>query len=141
MDCVPNESKTACCVCGWKPRKPLPKFPRRACPVGESGISKDDVAKAAESLGVTPADAWKFCKAIVRWIKAGRPKRTPEEVARLYAETCAVCKPHFVPCKDGDGGRCQICRCNVSALAVGPGLTTPGNKITMATEHCPAGKW
>ena len=73
----------------------------------------------------------RYGKAVARWVKAGRPVRTPDEVARIYDDLCR-------PCDDFDVEKetCKVCGCPVrkSAKAL-------RNKIGMATEHCPGEKW
>jgi hypothetical protein len=70
-----------------------------------------------------------YVRAVARWIAAGRPVRSPAEVARLHATYC-------LPCDHYDAGRCRACGCRVRPA--GPAL---GNKLRMQTEVCPAGKW
>ena len=80
----------------------------------------------------TPTTIKKVCKwikAINRWIKAGRPSRTDEEVSRLVA-ICKQCK-HYSP-----EGRCRACGC-----AISHGAWAVMNKARMATEDCPKNKW
>jgi len=69
-------------------------------------------------------------KAIRRWLKYGRPVRNPRQIRRLW-RTCKRCE-HF----DEPKGACSICQCrvNLSSLAM-------ANKLAMATEACPVGKW
>ena len=69
--------------------------------------------------------------AVWEWAKAGFPRRTDEEVDRFLA----ICRE---PCDryDEEKGRCKTCGCNVNRKRV-----ALVNKIRMATEHCPAGKW
>jgi hypothetical protein len=66
--------------------------------------------------------------ALTRWIAAGRPVRTPEKQAELFA-ICEAC-PHFLR-GSGDLHGCGICGC---------GLKKSGgilNKLKWATESCP----
>lgn len=64
-----------------------------------------------------------------RWIAAGRPVRTTEEMARLH-EICTACE-HF------SGASCKLCGC-----AIHPSRKWL-NKLSWATEHCPLdeAKW
>ncbi len=73
----------------------------------------------------------KYALAVAKWVKAGRPVRDQAEVDRIFHELCR-------PCRDFDGGRgsCQMCGCKVNHS--GGALR---NKISMATESCPRGKW
>jgi hypothetical protein len=91
-----------------------------------------EVAEAAEHLGLTLADVKHWAGAILKWRKAGYPTRTDEEVARIAA-LCKGCE-HY---RDTWlGGRCAKCGCRVNESSI---VVT--NKIRMATEDCPLGKW
>jgi len=70
-----------------------------------------------------------YTKAIVDWIKAGRPARSPSLTEQIFYSIC-------LPCSDYDEGACRICGCVVSPIG-GPLL----NKIAMATQHCPKNLW
>jgi hypothetical protein len=65
--------------------------------------------------------------AVTRWIKAGRPKRTDEEINNIYENHCKKCDWY-----DAKSSRCKGCGCRV----VPKGLALV-NKLKMATEHCP----
>ena len=80
-------------------------------------------------LGLTVEDVKSYAKAVVHWMAAGYPERTNEEVENLYMTYCE-------PCKHRVDTRCAKCRCRVSKI--GPALT---NKLRMATEACPDGKF
>lgn len=71
-----------------------------------------------------------YGKAVKRWIVAGRPTRSKEEVKRIY-DLCASCNWF-----DSESQRCKGCGCNVKpkGLAI-------FNKIKMLTEHCPRRLW
>ena len=73
--------------------------------------------------------AYRYTRALSRWIKAGRPVREEAEIKRIF-ETCCE------PCEDYEEGTCRHCGCRVN-------LTTVAtlNKIAMATEECLVGKW
>lgn len=71
----------------------------------------------------------RYGRALARWIKAGRPSRSSEEICGIYTTHCRECDRF-------DEGRCGECGCNVN-LQTMPML----NKIAMATEHCPLEKW
>jgi hypothetical protein len=62
---------------------------------------------------------------MARWIAAGRPTRTQEQIDTILAIHCEPCE-HF---KDGACGKCG-CRINKSPEAW-------RNKLAMATEPCP----
>jgi hypothetical protein len=99
----------------------LPPEQCDVCTVAESG------ATSAPSLPRLPRRILSYAEAVTAWIAAGRPVRTDEEVARLYAEACSPCAP---------SDRCPYCGCRVAQD--GYALT---NKLKMATEHCPRGLW
>jgi hypothetical protein len=73
-----------------------------------------------------------YAVALLRWAAAGRPGRTDEEVAAIFA----ICEP----CEqwNADKAACKICGCNVSLKG-----WAIRNKARMATEHCDAtpSKW
>lgn len=77
------------------------------------------------------AKAIRYAKAVRKWIAAGRPARKPEEVATIYRNECVSCENY-----KRDRSVCGICGCRVAEL--GPPLC---NKVAMATEFCPLGKW
>lgn len=69
-----------------------------------------------------------YSRAIAKWVKAGRPRRSDGEVAAIL-EICHRCSLF-------ENGGCKKCGCRVntrkSALA---------NKLRMATESCPIDRW
>ena len=73
----------------------------------------------------------RYARAVARWIKAGRPVRTAEEVERIHTEHC-------LPCEwlNQETSSCRRCGCKVSrskkALV---------NKVRVATESCPVKRW
>jgi hypothetical protein len=75
---------------------------------------------------------WFYKEAIIRWNKAGRPKRSDEEVKELLEGHCKAGCSWFDPEK----GRCKGCGC-----AVSEGSLAIFNKLRMGTEHCPQEKW
>jgi hypothetical protein len=72
-----------------------------------------------------------YAKAVGRWAGAGRPVRDEGEVRRIFERLCRP-RERF----DGRRGTCKVCGCRVRKS--GSALV---NKIKMATEHCPEGKW
>lgn len=66
----------------------------------------------------------RFMSARDKWIKAGRPERTDEEVAHIYD---AFCKP----CKFLQNGSCKLCGCLINRER------KYLNKLRWATEQCP----
>ena len=74
---------------------------------------------------------WFYKEAIIRWNKAGRPKRSDEEVKELLNGHCKTCSWF-----DSEKSRCKGCGC-----AVSEGSIAIFNKLRMGTERCPQGKW
>ena len=72
-----------------------------------------------------------YAAALAKWLSRGRPRRSPEEVRRIYTEVCTLCE--YI---SESGRTCKLCGCR---LGLSPNATT--NKIVMATESCPVGKW
>ena len=72
-----------------------------------------------------------YLTALRRWVKAGRPTRTDADVEAILAEHCRPCEQY-----DAQHQACNECGCRVTAGAVA--IT---NKLRMATETCPLGKW
>lgn len=81
---------------------------------------------------VGPRDAARFIVAYYDWVRAGRPRRTPEQVKELYA-ICQSC-PRFNPkgWTTFGRGRCDLCLCHIS-----PDATRDMNKLIWPTEGCP----
>ena len=121
--------------CDWKARKKDERYRLKCRRCGTVRISKTTkYRRLCPESKETPPPIQRlrsYAKATARWIAAGRPKRSDSEVTRIYDEVCT-------PCSDFDKEResCRICGCRVSksrrALL---------NKLRMATESCPAGKW
>ena len=114
-------SDNRCVYCGWQWKRDTP-FPRRNCD------NPPDLRPAAKKLGIRTIHIKHFAQALIRWTAAGMPMREQAEVERLEA----VCRE----CKHYRNGRCAKCGCCVSKSRV-----AVRNKIKMATENCPAGKW
>jgi hypothetical protein len=73
--------------------------------------------------------AVRYAGAVARWVAAGSPERSADEVERIFD---TICKP----CEFFREGSCRTCGCRVARS--GAALL---NKIKMATEKCPKGKW
>lgn len=69
--------------------------------------------------------------ALRRWAAHGCPTRTKEERAELFETHCQGCDRY-----DPKKGICKNCGCNVNAT--GAPIV---NKLAMATEHCPLGRF
>jgi len=75
--------------------------------------------------------AMSYAEAVIEWTAAGRPERCKEEVERIFNDLCMPCKSF-----DEERQRCRRCGCRVT----GGGFAFI-NKIKMATQNCPIGKW
>ena len=73
---------------------------------------------------------YRYTRALTRWIKAGRPIREQNEILEIY-EICQQCRA-----LDTTTNSCKNCGCRIANHS-NPLL----NKIAMATERCPVGKW
>ena len=112
-----------CSACGYLYRHASEQPPRRNCPRAVA------LQPAAERLGIRLSDIGHYAGALARWTLAGFPVRTDAEIERIERELCRPCDRYVA-------GRCAECGCRVngSRLAV-------VNKVAMATERCPKGKW
>ena len=70
--------------------------------------------------------------AIRQWVAQGCPNRTPEEIKNLYETHCLNCDR-----RDPETDSCKNCGCALSATTLEP----LKNKLAMATEHCPLGRF
>ena len=124
-----------CINCGFRTsvmRRP-PSSIRRKCNPG----------RKPRQLPSTTTQVVRYLSAVERWRLAGQPERTDDHVREIL-ETCCI------PCEYFERGRCthSNCGCNVRAPEeeqetllgrfVHRGLS---NKLRMATERCPLGKW
>lgn len=71
-----------------------------------------------------------YAKAVTKWFANGRPVRSDEEVGKLL-DICKGCE-HY----NAERSACKICGCNLNLSQ-----NAMVNKLRMATEHCPIGKW
>ena len=74
--------------------------------------------------------AWNYAQALARWIAEGRPTRPPAEIQRIL-EICRACSKY-----DPKEEICRQCGCRTNELK-----QAWRNKLAMATETCPLGKW
>lgn len=72
-----------------------------------------------------------YMGATTNWVSSGMPERSDEECLNILNNFCIKCE-HYDKAK----GRCNICGCKLNTSPV-----AFANKIRMATEHCPKGKW
>jgi hypothetical protein len=75
--------------------------------------------------------AYRYTRALSRWIKAGRPIRGEEEIARIFETCCKPCEAY-----EEESSTCRCCGCRVSLVQA-----ATLNKIAMATEECPLDNW
>ncbi len=69
--------------------------------------------------------------AVRRWVASGRPRRSEKEIEQLFNENCKGCD-RYDPVKHA----CKSCGCQVSTDS-----SPLSNKLAMATEHCPIGRF
>lgn len=72
-----------------------------------------------------------YSAAVRKWVAAGRPERTQDEIESIYNEHCSKCAMFDVKRKV-----CNSCGCPASTDQ--PPLR---NKLKMATEACPLGRF
>jgi hypothetical protein len=104
-------------------------------------VSDDEVLQMMTDIGMdveeTPEypqlsmQLWTYKEAIIKWMKAGKPVRTEEEVEHVHTTWCVPCEWY-----DDKQKRCRGCGCKVTL-----GSIAILNKIKMGTEHCPKNKW
>lgn len=103
------------------------------CGVTGLGVTKEICGRCAkETKDETPNMLQKvmnYSAAVRRWVAAGRPERTDAEIEKIYNEHCSGCSL-FV------NGVCNSCGCPASKDQ--PALR---NKLRMATEECPLGRF
>jgi hypothetical protein len=69
--------------------------------------------------------------AIRRWYALGKPTRNKEEIEKLFEENCNGCDRY-----DPEKHACKNCGCSVSTKS-----SPLANKLAMASEHCPLGRF
>lgn len=87
-------------------------------------------AGSTSAMPAPVARAARYTSAVARWIAAGKPKRTQEEIDHLFT-ICQACE-HF----SQKASACRECGCRINR-----NQRAMGNKLAMATEHCPIKKW
>lgn len=76
----------------------------------------------------------RYAEALAKWVKAGRPTRSDEEVEQIYV-ICAGDENQDA-CEFFQDDTCQKCGCVIRKK---PAAFL--NKLKMATESCPVDKW
>ena len=147
MECVVVKSGAdfVCVLCGRRYSRRV----RAACKGREAAsklVPSDDFEEILKELNVEVSpdcsllELWHcWRQAIARWKEAGKPVRTKAEME----ERLSVCSgdssrqecEHYAQ-RLGMVGYCTVCGCHVSTSNIGE-----LNKIRMATEVCPLGKW
>jgi len=110
-----------CPHCGYVARS---ERTYRTCPAVDDAGGTDEPSFFARIAA--------YSAAIVKWIEAGRPTRSQEQIDAILAEHC---NPP-VPCEHFRDGTCKQCGC---AISRSPAALR--NKLAMATESCPIAKW
>ena len=72
-----------------------------------------------------------YVGAVRRWVAKGRPSRSKEEIEKLFKENCEKCDRY-----DPATHSCKNCGCAVTLS-----VTPLANKLAMATEVCPLGRF
>jgi len=72
-----------------------------------------------------------YSAAVRKWVAAGRPERTDEEIQAIYDEHCSKCSMY-----DKERNICNSCGCPANKDQ--PALR---NKLRMGTEACPLGRF
>lgn len=72
-----------------------------------------------------------YFAAVRKWVAAGKPVRTEQEIQEIYEKHCSKCSMF-----DKERQVCNSCGCPASTNQ--PPLR---NKLAMATEECPLGQF
>lgn len=102
----------------------IPEDPCAVCPEGHWGAYGKDCRASEPALPSLSTMAVSFAGAVTRDVLTGSPRRTEEESIAILRDHCKQC-PKF---RHSDQ-RCSLCGCPMA------------DKIPMAREHCPIGKW
>lgn len=114
-----------CTACGRSWRTAADRV-AHACTAAKVEIGSGDAYRMPGTVKL----ATRYGKAVARWIAAGRPTRSQDEIDALLA-ICQTCRQY-----NAEYAACAKCGCSVNSQASGL-----ANKLAMATEHCPLGKW
>lgn len=138
---TPKGNLFRCTRCGLEPPATKHSKIRATCtdPTATPNIRRPSIVSQVDH----------YQTAVRRWKKAGSPVRPDGEVERIFEKHCAKC-PYYA-----DGiCRHENCGCHVgppnpdsalvkfaTAIGVGAPAQAMTNKLKMATEKCPIGKW
>lgn len=125
-----------------EPRDGFPSCPfRYACTEGHKcsitnllvdqevcGRCDKDTRKHEAKLGEKVRN---YFGAVRRWVANGKPSRSEEEIKELFEANCQGCERY-----DEKRHACKNCGCAVSTDA-----SPLANKLAMASEHCPLGRF
>ena len=74
-----------------------------------------------------------YVESTVKWVAAGCPMRTDEEVSEIFVSLCRPCE-HSEDLRE-EAVKCRVCGCGLNLLGAA------FNKIRRRTENCPIHKW
>lgn len=77
--------------------------------------------------------AQNYLMSYARWVAAGKPVRSPDYIAELFATFCEKCPSNNFIRVDKDSGRCVECGCWLKRKGIDK------NKLAWPTEPCPEG--
>jgi len=128
-------SESACRVC--QTEDPPMSINKVTVSLAISALAKHDrekmnhiVAAYHHLLSANPSlrqKATRYTLAVTKWIKAGRPRRSPDHILYLLQHVCKPCMYYR-----NQNSSCGLCGCQVN------NSTLPlANKLAMATEECP----
>jgi hypothetical protein len=115
--------------CGQSQVSASPRL-RTLCRVQKAKPLRKSIKNDVQAMPSWMTRAKTFVSAEARWIAAGRPMRSDDQMAEIFA-ICESCE-FFVGRVNGGEGVCRLCGCNLKRIG---GIL---NKIRMATETCPA---
>ena len=87
-------------------------------------------SKPSEPITIL-GQATSYTLAVANWIAAGRPTRTEAEILHILEVKCQTCEQYNV-----EKQACKRCGCKLNRSK-----NALRNKIAMATENCPIGRW
>lgn len=131
-----------CSQCGFSFRSQSIVLPVR-CVCGAVDTGSGVVASGAPTGPPLAKKIHTYAIAASRWVRAGRPVRSDEQVAEIFHRYCEPCER----LRDGHCSHPQ-CGCAVSDPTAEQssllGRVLPAglvNKLRMATERCPEERW
>lgn len=113
--------------------------PERPCPPEQSAAYRrllDGDAEAVKTGRPPPSlsqQVMGFTNAMARWVAAGRPRPTAEQLAERQT-ICRTCVHRVV---EGDIELCGLCGCHLAGEPILLGMMERPGKAEMSTEICP----